>query len=166
MLGYTTIASSLLDVGVDPNSQSNPARLGKVTDRKQQRSLFKSNPLHLACLRGNPFLVKKLLQKGEPIIMSCFFCDIAEQVSTDMMTTVPRKDAKLIVRMQVDPSLSISHAREEKAMMIVSKKTATDYFVSSNFQTLEKYRSLLKTGIGKRYFIVRLVPDIANYCGM
>lgn len=78
VLGYTTIASSLLDVGVDPNSQSNPARLGKVTDRKQQRSLFKSNPLHLACLRGNPFLVKKLLQKGEPIIMSCFFCDIAE----------------------------------------------------------------------------------------
>jgi hypothetical protein len=49
-----------------------------------------------------------------------------------MMTTVPRKDAKLIVRMQVDPSLSISHAREEKAMLIVSKKTATDYFVSSN----------------------------------
>jgi hypothetical protein len=61
-LGYTSVASSLLDLGVDPNSQSNQARLGKVTDRKQQRSLFKSNPLHLASLCGNQYLVKKLLQ--------------------------------------------------------------------------------------------------------
>lgn len=64
-LGYTSIASALLDLGVDPNSQSNQARLGKVTDRKQQRLLFNSNPLHLACLRGDPYLVKKLLQSGK-----------------------------------------------------------------------------------------------------
>ncbi|KAL7537415.1 hypothetical protein ACHAXR_007810 [Thalassiosira sp. AJA248-18] len=63
-LGYTTVASALLAVGVDPNSQPNKGRLGKVTDRKQQRTLFKSNPLHLACLRGNPYLVKQLLSKG------------------------------------------------------------------------------------------------------
>ena len=66
-LGYTSVASALLDLGVDPNSPSNQARLGKVTDRKQQRSLFKSNPLHLACLCGNPCLVKKLLQNGKSI---------------------------------------------------------------------------------------------------
>mmetsp|Transcript_25497 Transcript_25497/g.61302 ORF Transcript_25497/g.61302 Transcript_25497/m.61302 type:complete len:1096 (+) Transcript_25497:59-3346(+) len=63
-LGYTSVASSLLDLGVDPNDQPNQGRLGKVTDRKQQRALFKSNPLHLASLRGNPYLVKQLLGKG------------------------------------------------------------------------------------------------------
>jgi len=88
-LGYTSVASSLLDLGVDPNSQSNQARLGKVTDRKQQRSLFKSNPLHLASLRGNPYLVKKLLQNGKPVFSSLLCtCNIAEQ--TDMMTNFPR----------------------------------------------------------------------------
>merc|ERR1712194_289124 len=39
-------------------------RLGKIKDRKQQRSLFKSNPLHLACSRGDPSLVRTLLSKG------------------------------------------------------------------------------------------------------
>ncbi len=67
-LGYTSVASALLDLGVDPNSQPNQARLGKVTDRKQQRLVFKSNPLHLACLCGNPYLVKKLLQNGKSIV--------------------------------------------------------------------------------------------------
>ena len=68
MLGYATVASALLDLGVDPNgmvtSIENQGRLGKIKDRKQQRSLFKSNPLHLACSRGDPFLVGKLLSKG------------------------------------------------------------------------------------------------------
>lgn len=74
-LGYTYIASSLLDLGVDPNSQSTLGRLGKVTDRKLQRAIFKSNPLHLACLRGNLYLVKKLLQKGKPVSnIHLYFC--------------------------------------------------------------------------------------------
>lgn len=64
-LGYTAVASSLLDLGVNPNSQPSQGRLGKVTNRKHQRSLFKSNPLHLACSRGDQFLVGKLLSKGE-----------------------------------------------------------------------------------------------------
>jgi len=63
-LGQTYVAVSLLDVGVDPNSLQSKGRLGKVTDRKKQRNLFNSNPLHLACVRGNNTLVKKLLQKG------------------------------------------------------------------------------------------------------
>ena len=61
-VGHTSIASALLDLGVDPNSEPNEGRLGKNTDRKQQR--FQSNPLHLACLRGNSYLVKRLLSKG------------------------------------------------------------------------------------------------------
>lgn len=64
-LGHFTVAGALLDLGVDPNSQQSRGRMGKVTDRKQQRSLFKSNPLHLACSRGNPRLVKKLLSRGQ-----------------------------------------------------------------------------------------------------
>lgn len=69
-LGYTAIASSLLDLGVNPNGLPNRGRLGKVTDRKQQRALFKSNPLHLVCLRGNPYLVQKLLSKGKSVFFS------------------------------------------------------------------------------------------------
>ena len=64
-LGYTRVACSLLDLGgVDPNTQSCQGRLGKVSDRQQRRSVFKSGPLHLACLRGDPYLVRKLLEKG------------------------------------------------------------------------------------------------------
>lgn len=63
-LGYAQVAYSLLDLGVDPNMRVGQGRLGKISDRVQQRILFKSTPLHLACLRGNPHLVKKLLEKG------------------------------------------------------------------------------------------------------
>ncbi|KAL3807178.1 LOW QUALITY PROTEIN: hypothetical protein ACHAXA_006033, partial [Cyclostephanos tholiformis] len=64
-LGYTRVACSFLDLeGVDPNTQTSQFRLGKVSDRQQRRRLFKSNPLHLACLRGNSYLVKRLLDKG------------------------------------------------------------------------------------------------------
>jgi len=63
-LGQTAVASSLLDLGVDPNSMEHKGRLGKVRDRNKQRATFKSNPLHLACSRGNPYLVKRLLSCG------------------------------------------------------------------------------------------------------
>jgi hypothetical protein len=65
-LGFTCLASSLLDLGVNPNSVTTDKkiRLGKVKDRNMQRKLFRANPLHLACIRGEPFLVKKLLAAG------------------------------------------------------------------------------------------------------
>ena len=66
-LGYAQVAYSLLDLGVDPNMRVGQGRLGKISDRVQQRILFKSTPLHLACLRGNPHLVKKLLEKGKSV---------------------------------------------------------------------------------------------------
>ncbi|KAL7494057.1 hypothetical protein ACHAWT_002825 [Skeletonema menzelii] len=62
-MGHANVSIALLDF-VDPNIQPIKARLGKVTDRKQQRSLFKSNPLHLACIQGDPVLVRALLDKG------------------------------------------------------------------------------------------------------
>ena len=62
-LGHSNVSLVLLDY-VDPNIQPIKARLGKVTDRKQQRSLFKSNPLHLACIQGDAVLVRALLDKG------------------------------------------------------------------------------------------------------
>eukprot|EP00804_Cyclotella_cryptica_P024822 CCRYP_001772-RA/>CCRYP_001772-RA protein AED:0.27 eAED:0.27 QI:185/1/1/1/1/1/4/3000/1114 len=65
-LGLTCVAISLLDLGVDPNisSMGGKLRLGKVKDRNQQRALFHANPLHLACVRGEPLLVKRLLAAG------------------------------------------------------------------------------------------------------
>lgn len=65
-LGLTCVASSLLDLGVNPNSNTmgGKLRLGKVKDRNKQRKMFRGNPLHLACVRGEPFLVKKLLREG------------------------------------------------------------------------------------------------------
>lgn len=62
-MGHANVSMALLDF-VDPNIQPTKARLGKVTDRKQQRSLFKSNPLHLACIQGDALLVRALLDKG------------------------------------------------------------------------------------------------------
>ncbi len=62
-MGHANVSMALLHF-VDPNIQPIKARLGKVTDRKQQRSLFKSNPLHLACIQGDAMLVRALLDKG------------------------------------------------------------------------------------------------------
>ena len=63
-LHFVNLAMALLDIGADPNIQESEGRLGKVTDRNTQKKLFRSNPLHLACLHGETRLVKKLLSKG------------------------------------------------------------------------------------------------------
>jgi ankyrin repeat protein len=63
-LGQSSIAIGLLSVGADPNFGLHSGRLGKVTHRLQQRALFRSSPMHIACLRGDDRLVKKLLEKN------------------------------------------------------------------------------------------------------
>jgi ankyrin repeat protein len=64
-LGLTCTAAALLDLGVNPNTTlDGKSRLGKVKDRNKQRKLFRANPLHLACARGEPFLVSRLLAAG------------------------------------------------------------------------------------------------------
>lgn len=64
-LGLTTVAASLLDLGVNPNPAiDKQLRLGKTKDRNKQRKMFRANPLHLACVRGDPFLVRRLLAAG------------------------------------------------------------------------------------------------------
>jgi non-ribosomal peptide synthetase component F/ankyrin repeat protein len=62
--GQRNIAISLLDVGANPNFGESKGRLGKISGRKVRKELFRSNPLHLACLHGDDVLVKKLLEKN------------------------------------------------------------------------------------------------------
>ena len=61
---FTHVAMALLDNGADPNIQESEGRIGKISDRNTRKKIFRSNPLHLACLHGEPRLVKKLLEKG------------------------------------------------------------------------------------------------------
>ena len=61
---FTDLAIALLDIGADPNIKESEGRIGKISDRNTRKKLFRSNPLHLACLHGEPRLVKILLNKG------------------------------------------------------------------------------------------------------
>jgi ankyrin repeat protein len=61
--GQTGTAIAILNVGADPNHGVHGGRLGKQSDRIAQKALFRSSPMHLACLKGDRTLVKKLLQK-------------------------------------------------------------------------------------------------------
>jgi acyl-CoA synthetase (AMP-forming)/AMP-acid ligase II len=62
--GRTSIAVGLLNAGVNPNACNHGGRLAKVSSRNERKSLFTSNPLHIACTNGIPLLVRKLLRKG------------------------------------------------------------------------------------------------------
>lgn len=63
-IGQTTVAIGLLNTGVDPNAGNHGGRLGKVPSRNDRKKLFTSNPLHVACSKGNPAIVRKLLMQG------------------------------------------------------------------------------------------------------
>ena len=63
-LGHFAVAIALLDVGADPTFGEHGGRLGKVSGRREQKTIFRSSPLHLACLKGHPELVRNLLRKG------------------------------------------------------------------------------------------------------
>jgi len=61
-LNQTSIAVALLHLGADPNhGHDNRNRIGNTSGRIQRRAVFKTAPLHLACFRGDPFLVRLLL---------------------------------------------------------------------------------------------------------
>ena len=61
-LDQSSIAAALLHVGADPNyGHNHGSRIGNTSGRIQRRAVFKAAPLHLACFRGNPTLVKLLL---------------------------------------------------------------------------------------------------------
>jgi len=62
--GQSLIACALLDDGVDPNLGQHGGRLGKTCGRHERKETFRSNPLHLACSKGDEVLAKKLLEKG------------------------------------------------------------------------------------------------------
>jgi len=64
-LGQSTIAIGLLQASADPNYGLHGRRLGKVKGgRIEQKSVFRSSPMHLACLKGDDTLVRKLLEKN------------------------------------------------------------------------------------------------------
>ena len=64
-LGQSTIAVGLLQANADPNYGLHGRRLGKVKGgRIEQKSVFRSSPMHLACLKGDDTLVRKLLEKN------------------------------------------------------------------------------------------------------
>lgn len=63
-LRFISLAMALLDIGADPNIKESEGRIGKISDRNTRKKQFRSNPLHLACLHGDPRLVKYLLDKG------------------------------------------------------------------------------------------------------
>jgi acyl-CoA synthetase (AMP-forming)/AMP-acid ligase II len=61
--GQSGTAVAILNVGANPNHGVHNGRLGKLSDRIAQKKLFRSSPMHLACLKGDRTLVQKLLQK-------------------------------------------------------------------------------------------------------
>ena len=63
-LGQSTVALDLLTNGADPSYGDHSGRLGKTKERIEQRQQFRSNPLHLACVRGNVRVVKELVTLG------------------------------------------------------------------------------------------------------
>jgi len=99
-LGHTRVACSLLDLGVDPNVQVSGS-LGKISDRMQQRTLFKSNPLHLACARGDPHLVRKLLCAGASVFVYILSCLTSAEVIANCLITTHLQVVKQIHPMLV-----------------------------------------------------------------
>ena len=61
----------LLDSGVDPNTGAHGGRLSKVSSQLERKKRFNSNPLHLACSKRLPFVVRNLLQKGCNHLLHC-----------------------------------------------------------------------------------------------
>jgi acyl-CoA synthetase (AMP-forming)/AMP-acid ligase II len=61
--GQSSVAMALLDAGANPSFGDHGGRLGKVSGRREQKAIFRTTPLHLACLKGDHFLVEKLLEK-------------------------------------------------------------------------------------------------------
>jgi acyl-CoA synthetase (AMP-forming)/AMP-acid ligase II/ankyrin repeat protein len=61
-LDQSVVAVGLLQIGADPNFGDHGGRIGKTSGRLQQRAIFKANPLHLACTKGDQRMVHALLQ--------------------------------------------------------------------------------------------------------
>jgi acyl-CoA synthetase (AMP-forming)/AMP-acid ligase II len=62
--GYTNIGLALLDIGADPTRGSHGGRIGKISSRLERKRVFRSSPLHLACIRGDSAFVRGLIKKG------------------------------------------------------------------------------------------------------
>jgi acyl-coenzyme A synthetase/AMP-(fatty) acid ligase len=63
-LGQSNLAVALLGTGANPNLKEHRKRLGKTSGRLEQRNAFKSNPMHLACVKGDLSVVWALIFLG------------------------------------------------------------------------------------------------------
>lgn len=63
-INQSTIAVSLLLHGANPNLKEHGKRLGNTSGRLEQRDTFHSNPMHLACVKGDLQVVRALLLVG------------------------------------------------------------------------------------------------------
>jgi hypothetical protein len=94
-MGQTAIAIGLLSAGVNSNAASHGGRLGKVSSRNDRKKLFTSNPLHVACAKGNPLIVRKLLSTGckfnSPDASGNFPLHIAASGSSDVFNEEDRE---------------------------------------------------------------------------
>lgn len=64
-LEQTSVAISLLNEGANPNFAEHGKRLGKLKNgRVEQREKFRSNPMHIACVKGDDTLVGALIRLG------------------------------------------------------------------------------------------------------
>lgn len=98
--GHTNVAMALLDAGADPNLDESGCRLGKTSGRNERKKSFRSSPLHLACLRGIPSLVKKLLDKkakyNTPNASSTFPIHLAASGESHAASTDDEDESRLL----------------------------------------------------------------------
>jgi len=65
IMGQSTVSVALLAEGANPNLKEHGKRLGNTSGRVEQRDSFRSNPMHLVCVRGDVDVVRALLQSGK-----------------------------------------------------------------------------------------------------
>jgi len=59
--------SALLSLGANPNHSYKGGKIGKVGDRRIRKAQWSSAPIHLACARGLPSVLKLLIDRGSKV---------------------------------------------------------------------------------------------------
>jgi acyl-CoA synthetase (AMP-forming)/AMP-acid ligase II/ankyrin repeat protein len=131
-VGYTAVAVGLLNVGVDPNIGSHGGRLSKVSSRNERKKTFKSNPLHVACNKGNPQMVRKLLATGckfnSPDASGNFPLHMAASGTTEAATAIGVEQDDVnrteCVKMIIDAGAPLSMKDSNKQLVLHSAARA------------------------------------------
>jgi acyl-coenzyme A synthetase/AMP-(fatty) acid ligase/ankyrin repeat protein len=150
-LGQKSIAIALLDAGVDPNYGGHTGRLSRVSSRLDRKKLFKSNPLHVSCSRGEPAIVRKLLEKGckfnSPDASGLFPLHMAaSNQSLDEKDDVRRTDC---VRLLLDAGAPLSMKDGSKQTVLHSAARAGHTHMLRFL--LSRWRAALESGTIRYY---------------